>query len=100
MAASKGGHDDGIGGNIRLIKSRKGEALSEDRNGLKRPPFCDPGSRSLGNPLLALIVRFLEAGTHRKSSIASFAKSKHKSGLTIRSIISYIQPSLQHHRQQ
>ena len=23
MAASKGGHDDGIGGNIRVIKSRK-----------------------------------------------------------------------------
>jgi len=28
MAASKGGHDHGIGGNIRVIKSRKGEALS------------------------------------------------------------------------
>jgi len=28
MAASKGGHDDGIGGNIRVIRFRKGEALS------------------------------------------------------------------------
>ena len=32
MAASKGGHDDGIGGNIRVIKCRKGEGLIWDRN--------------------------------------------------------------------
>ncbi|MGB7917763.1 MAG: hypothetical protein WCF79_21135, partial [Rhodomicrobium sp.] len=45
MAASKGGHDDGIGRNIRVIKSRKGEGLIWDRNTFERLPLCDPGSR-------------------------------------------------------
>jgi hypothetical protein len=45
MAASKGGNDDGIGGNIRVIKSRKGEGLIWDRNTFERLPLCDPGSR-------------------------------------------------------
>jgi len=31
MAASKGGHDDGIGGNIRVIKFRDDRARSERR---------------------------------------------------------------------
>jgi len=35
-------------GNIRVIKSRKGEALIQDRNKLKFLPFCDPGSGPVG----------------------------------------------------
>jgi len=31
MAASKGGHDDGIGGNIRVIKFRDDEAQGKRR---------------------------------------------------------------------
>ena len=43
MAGSKPGHDNGIGGGIRVIKSRKGGSLIRDRN--EAAAFYDPGSR-------------------------------------------------------
>ena len=45
MAASKGGHDDKICGNVRVIKSRKGEASSWIVTQWSACIFCDPGSR-------------------------------------------------------
>ncbi|MGC2396277.1 MAG: hypothetical protein WA579_09790, partial [Rhodomicrobium sp.] len=48
MAASKGGHDDGIGGNIRVIKSRKGEGLIWDRNTWSAYLYAIPARASLG----------------------------------------------------
>ena len=57
MAASKGGHDDGIGGNIRVIKSRKGEAFSGIVHNWISCLFANPDRDSLGrddNPLAGL----------------------------------------------
>ena len=48
MAASKGGHDDGIGGNIRVIKSRKGEALSGIVTNKSAGNYAIPARASLG----------------------------------------------------
>ena len=49
MAASTGGHDDGIGGNIRVIKSRKcAPRVVRDRYELRLACFAIPARASLG----------------------------------------------------
>ena len=45
MAASKGGHDDGIGGNIRSSRIPERRSLIRDRTRIEAPTFCDPASR-------------------------------------------------------
>ena len=44
----KGGHDDGIGGDIRVIKSRKGEALSRIVTHWSAWLYAIPARASLG----------------------------------------------------